>query len=219
VQPVREGFVARDGREELVRGLGDQGPWIAFAPIFQITHSQLLKSTVPYLSQHFRIVTMDGRGNGRSDRPRGQDGYSFEHYYQDFVAVLDAAGADRVAVIGISATAMTALRLAGERPERVTHVIVAGGFAEASLEDEKIAARVRAESAQMRENWPGYLDWFYTLVFSEPHSTKPYEDGVRYGLASAGETVDLGEERLAGGRRHRARPQGEMPDAHHPRRP
>jgi pimeloyl-ACP methyl ester carboxylesterase/predicted glycosyltransferase len=191
VQPVREGFVEREGVKSWYAAWGTQGPWIAFAPIFQITHSQSLKSTVPYLSQHFRVLTMDGRGNGRSDRPRGQQHYSFEHYYRDFLAVLDAAGVDKAALIGISATAMTALRLAGEHPERVTHLIVAGGYADAKIEDPKIAERVRAESDRMRSDWAAYLDWFFgSLVFSEPHSTKPYEDGVRYGWAASGELVD-----------------------------
>ncbi len=190
VRPVVEGTVERGGVKSWYAVWGEQGPWVAFAPIFQIAHSQILKATVPYLSRHFRVLTMDGRGNGRSDRPRGQDAYSFEHYYRDFIAVLDAAGVDRLAVIGISATAMTALRLAAEHPERVTHVVVAGGYAEARIDDEKIAGRVRAESARMREDWPGYLDWFFSLLFPEPHSTKPYEDGVRYGWASSGEIVD-----------------------------
>ena len=53
---------------------------------------------------------MDGRGNGRSDRPAGQEAYSLDAYYQDFVDVLDALQVEEVAVIGISATAMTALR-------------------------------------------------------------------------------------------------------------
>ena len=191
VRPEHEGFVEREGVKSWYAVWGSRGPWIAFAPIFQITHSQMLKSTVPYLSQHFRVVTMDARGNGRSDRPRGQAAYSFEHYYRDFVAVLDAAGAERVAVIGISATAMTALRLAGEQPERVTHVVVAGGYAHARIDDEKLAEKVRAEGERMRKDWPSYLDWFFgSLVFPEPHSTKPYEDAVRYGWASSGEIVD-----------------------------
>jgi predicted glycosyltransferase len=43
----------------------------------------------------------------------------------------------------------------------------------------------------MRADWPGYLDWFFgSLVFTEPHSTKPYEDAVRYGWAASGELVD-----------------------------
>jgi pimeloyl-ACP methyl ester carboxylesterase/predicted glycosyltransferase len=190
MRPVRDGYVERDGVKSWYAVWGESGPWIAFAPIFQIAHSQILKATVPYLARHFRVVTMDGRGNGRSDRPRGQEAYAFEEYYQDFVAVLDAAGADRLAVVGISATAMTALRLAAEHPERVSHVIVAGGYAEARIDHPKVAERMRKESELMRNDWPAYLDWFFSVCFTEPHSTKPFEDGVRYGWSSSGELVD-----------------------------
>ena len=118
LRPVREGYIERNGVKSWYAVWGDSGPWIAFAPIFQIAQSQILKAAVPYLAQHFRVVTMDGRGNGRSDRPRGQEAYSFEQYYQDFVAVLDAAGADRLAVVGISAT-----------PDRFNQLIVGTGRA------------------------------------------------------------------------------------------
>src|ERR1041384_7895695 len=94
-RPASDGFVERDGVKTWYATWGTSGPWIAFAPIFQIVHTQLLKATVPYLAQHFRVVTMDGRGNGRSDRPEGQDAYTFEHYYLDFLAVLDALRLDR----------------------------------------------------------------------------------------------------------------------------
>ena len=188
--PAREGYVERGGVKSWYAVWGESGPWIAFAPIFQITHSRMLKATVPYLAQHFRVVTMDGRGNGRSDRPRGQAAYAFEEYYQDFLAVLDAAGADRLAVVGISATAMTALRLAAEHPGRVSHVIVAGGYAEARTDNPKVAERMRKESELMRSDWPAYLDWFFSIAFTEPHSSKPFEDGVRYAWAASGELVD-----------------------------
>jgi pimeloyl-ACP methyl ester carboxylesterase/predicted glycosyltransferase len=190
VRPVRDGHVERDGVKSWYAVWGESGPWIAFAPIFQITHMQMLKATVPYLSRHFRVVTMDGRGNGRSDRPQGQEAYSFDHYYQDFLTVLDAAGADRVAVVGISATTMTALRVAAEHPERVSHVIVAGGYAEARLDHPKFVERVRVEGERMLNDWPAYLDWFFSIVFTEPHSTKPFEDGVRYGWATSGQAVN-----------------------------
>ena len=190
LRPVREGYVERNGVKSWYAVWGESGPWIAFAPIFQIAHSRMLKATVPYLAEHFRVVTMDGRGNGRSDRPQGQEAYTFDEYYQDFVAVLDAVGVERVAVIGISATTMTALRLAAEQPERVTHVVIAGGYAASRLDDPKFAERMRKESERMRSDWPGYLDWFFTSLFPEPHSTKQIEDGVRFGWASSGEIVD-----------------------------
>ena len=190
VRPAREGTVDRDGVKLWYAVWGEAGPWIAFAPPFQIVHSQLLKATVPYLSQHFRVVTTDGRGNGRSDRPQGQAAYDFDHYYADFVAVLDAAGCDRVAAIGISASAMTVLRLAAELPDRVTHVVIAGGFADARLVGEKAVQRAHADSERMKNDWPGYLESFITSIFSEPHSTKPFEDGVRYGWSTSGEVID-----------------------------
>lgn len=190
VQPAHEGFVERDGVRSWWAVFGDAGPWLAFAPIFQITHSQVLKGVVPYLSRHFRVVIMDGRGNGRSDRPRGQAAYTFDHYYRDFLAVLGAAGADRVAVVGISATAMTALRFAAEHPARATHVVVAGGYAQSRLDQPGAAERAAAASERMRADWAGHLDAFFSMCFTEPHSSKPFEDAVRYGWATTGEVVD-----------------------------
>ena len=40
VQPAREGFVERDGVKCWYAVWGDSGPWIAFAPIFQIAHTR-----------------------------------------------------------------------------------------------------------------------------------------------------------------------------------
>jgi pimeloyl-ACP methyl ester carboxylesterase/predicted glycosyltransferase len=190
VRPVSDGLVEREGVKTWYATWGKSGPWIAFAPIFQIVHMQLLKATVPYLAQHFRVLTMDGRGNGRSDRPTGQEAYSFDHYYLDFIAVLDALGVDRLAVIGISAAAMLALRLAGDQPERVTHAIVAGGYAESRLDEPRVARAVRAQSQRIRADWPAYLQEFFSMLFTEPHSTKPFEDGVSYGWATSSVVVD-----------------------------
>jgi len=149
VQPVQERIVERDGVKLHAAQWGSSGPWIAFAQPFQIVHSQWLKGVVPYLSQHFRVLTMDGRGNGRSDRPQGQQHYSLDHFHDDFVAVLDAFEIDRVALVGLSAAAMIVLRLAAEQPHRVTHVITTGGFAESLVQTEAMAKRMNMELDQV----------------------------------------------------------------------
>jgi pimeloyl-ACP methyl ester carboxylesterase/predicted glycosyltransferase len=189
VLPVQEGFIDCDGVKIWYATWGESGPWIAFPQQFQIVHSQVFKATVPYLSHHFRVLTMDGRGNGRSDRPRGQEAYSLDHFHADFVAVLDALAIDRLAVVGHSAAAILAIKLAAEQPQRVTHVVTAGGFAESLVQGERMGQRMQTEGDLVKADWPGYLDYFMSLIFTEPHSTKPYEDGVRFGWATDAEVI------------------------------
>jgi pimeloyl-ACP methyl ester carboxylesterase len=192
VSPRREGFVERGGVKSWYAQYGDSGPWLAFAPIFQIANSRLLRGVVPYLSQHFRVVVMDLRGNGRSDRPDTPDQYSFDHYHADFVAVLDRLEVDRAAVVGISATGMTAIRLAAEHPARVSHLFLVGGWVERRMRPGMGEFLEQNHYARMREAWPAYLDEFFTVCFSEPHSTKPYEDGIRDGWAADGRHIAMG---------------------------
>jgi pimeloyl-ACP methyl ester carboxylesterase/predicted glycosyltransferase len=193
VQPVREGFVTQAGVRSWYAQYGDKGAWLAFAPVYQIANAYLLRGVVPWLSQHFRVVVMDLRGNGRSDRPVRQEDYSFDHYYGDFVAVLDRLEVDRVALVGISATAMTAIRFASEQPQRVSHLVTAGGWINMKLSEPAALQAAQDGIVKMRTAWPAFLDAFFGNVFPEPHSTKPYEDGVlRSGGATDGDTTAMG---------------------------
>lgn len=68
----------------------------------------------------YRAVLIDSRGHGRSsrdDRP-----YSYQLMAADVVAVMDAAGIDRAALVGWSDGACTALVLADQAPDRVAGV-------------------------------------------------------------------------------------------------
>ena len=148
---------------------------------------------VPCLSQHFRVLVIDLRGNGRFDRPTAQADYSFDHYYADFVAVLDTLKVDRTAVVGISATTMTAIRLAHEQRRRVSHLISAGGWVNMRMEDPAMRELAEQAPMAMHNNWPAFLNSFFGAAFSEPHSTKPLDDAVlRNGWVSNGETVAMG---------------------------
>lgn len=191
ITPHREGFVERAGVRSWYAQYGDSGPWIAFAPIFQIANAHLLRAVVPWLAQHYRVLVMDLRGSGRSDRPTQPDRYSFDHYFADFLAALDRLEVERAAIVGISATAMTAIRLAHEQPERVAHLVLVGGWVERQMTHPQVIGAVQQNVARMRSDWAAYLDEFFTICFSEPHSTKPYEDAVRSGWSTDGETVAM----------------------------
>ena len=39
-------------------------------PTWQFVHARVWKAQIAYLARHSRVVALDGRGNGHSDRPR-----------------------------------------------------------------------------------------------------------------------------------------------------
>ncbi len=74
--PDEEGYAERDGVSVFWERYGDGEPTVLFLPTWSIIHSRTWKAQVPYLSRHCRVVTFDGRGNGKSDRPEGPDAYA-----------------------------------------------------------------------------------------------------------------------------------------------
>jgi pimeloyl-ACP methyl ester carboxylesterase len=78
--------------------------------------------TVPVLARRFRVITFDNRGVGRS--PSITYSFTTEAMADDAASVLDAAGADRAAVYGISLGGMVAQQLALRHPERVGALVL-----------------------------------------------------------------------------------------------
>lgn len=79
------------------------------------------------LSRHHRVIRYDERGNGMSQRD--VPGVSFETWVQDLETVADAAELDRFALLGISRGASIAIAYAVRHPERVSQLVLYGGFA------------------------------------------------------------------------------------------
>src|SRR6188472_744301 len=98
---------------------GDGTPAVLLLPAWSIAHSRMWKLQVPYLARHHRVVTFDGRGSGRSGRPRRPQDYAHAEFVADAVAVLDAAGVDAAVLVGFSLGAGWGAQLAAAHPERV----------------------------------------------------------------------------------------------------
>ena len=75
------------------------------------------------LRRHFRLVLVDNRGFGQSDRPARS--FAVADMAGDVVAVLDAAGIRRPHVLGASLGGMAAQELAIRHPERVDGLVLA----------------------------------------------------------------------------------------------
>jgi pimeloyl-ACP methyl ester carboxylesterase len=73
-----------------------------------------------------RLTVFDKRGMGLSDRPETVD---VDAWTLDALGVLDAIGAEHAVVLGVSAGVATAIQLAARHPERVSALVLFGGYA------------------------------------------------------------------------------------------
>lgn len=81
-----------------------------------------------FLARHFRYVRYDERGCGLTDWEVGE--LSFERWVADLDAVIEAAAVDEpMALFGVSQGAAVAIAYAVEHPDRVSHLILHGGYA------------------------------------------------------------------------------------------
>lgn len=93
------------------------------------------------LSQQCTFVRYDERGCGLSDW--SAEDLSFESWVRDLETVVEASGAQRFALLGISQGASIAIAYAVRHPERVTHLVLHGGYARGRL--------VRSNTPEERE--------------------------------------------------------------------
>ena len=204
--PDTEGYVERDGVRLYYEVYGNVEPTFFLLPTWSIIHSRHWKMQIPYLARHGRVVTFDGRGNGRSDRPA--TGYEEAEFAADALAVMNATATGHAVIVSLSRGAQRALLLAAEHPERVDGaVFIAPAVPFAGLAGGK-SPRWWGEELGTDEggakynryywlrDYRGFLEFFFSRMFTEPHSTKATEDCVGWGLDTTAETLVAAE--LAG---------------------
>jgi pimeloyl-ACP methyl ester carboxylesterase/predicted glycosyltransferase len=200
--PDEEGFVERDGVSVFWERYGEGEPTILFLPTWSIVHSRTWKMQIPYLSRHCRVLTVDPRGNGKSDRPRQSDAYREEEFAADALAVLDATQTERAVLVSLSRGAERALLLAAEHPERVAGMVfIAPALPLPPASPRASAEREFVEPRETYEDWEkwnshywlahyeDFVEFFFSQVFNEPHSTKQREDAVSWALETNPETL------------------------------
>jgi pimeloyl-ACP methyl ester carboxylesterase len=142
------------------------------------------------LGERCTVVRYDERGCGLSDAEPGEP--SVSTWVGDLEAVVDAAGLDRFALLGISQGAAVAIAYAAAHPERVTDLVLYGGYARGrrlrgqAREEEAVVAAIRA-------GWtvsdPAFRRVFSALFLPEgtPEQMAWYEDLLR--ISSSAETA------------------------------
>ena len=199
--PDAEGYLHRDGVRIWYEVYGTGEQTILLMPTWEIVHSRSWKSQIPYLARHSRVVTFDRRGNGRSDRPADVRAYDRRATTDDALAVLDHVGAGQVVVVAWCG-AGEELILATEHPGRVAGLVMiapdllltddpAAEEGPFSFDDEPatLDGWAKWNRHYWLRDWPGFLEFFFTRAFTEPHSTKQIEDAIGWGLETDPQTI------------------------------
>lgn len=185
---------------------------IVFLPTWSLVHSRVWKMQIPYFARRgFRVVTFDGRGNGLSDRP--EHGYRTADFTLDTLAVFDDLDIQRAALVALSAGGRWAMQFAAQYPERVSHVALIApavrlhGGARLDLdtflsEPPDREGWNKYNAVHWREEYRDFVEWFVGEIFSEPHSTKPFDDFVSWtestnGAILTATTVESATPRMA----------------------
>jgi len=201
--PDTTGFIERDGVRVFYEVYGTGEPTILLLPTWSIIHSRFWKAQIPYLARWYRVVTFDGRGNGRSDRPQTVEAYTERQFAADAVAVMDATATDRAVIAGLSMGAQRGLLLASDHPERVAGAVFIGpalaldSVVRGGTQDDFLDVRdtddgwAKYNAHYWRRSYRDFLEFFFANVLTEPHSTKPTEDAVGWGLETDPETLIL----------------------------
>ncbi|MEP7345167.1 MAG: alpha/beta fold hydrolase [Gemmatimonadaceae bacterium] len=201
LEPSVSGHVTRNGASTAYEVFGDGEQTVLFMPPWSIVHSRIWKAQIPYFARHYRVLTFDPVGNGASDRPLDPARYEETEFAADALAVMDATETERAALVCFSLSALRALLLAAEHPDRVSAVAfiapavpLAPGhpkrevysFSEVLPTDEGWAKYNRH---YWKRDYRGFLEFFFTKMFPEPHSTKQIEDCIGWGLETTADAL------------------------------
>ena len=201
--PDSEGFVESGGLSIGYEVFGEGDVTLLLLPTWTIIHSRFWKLQVPYLARHFRVITYDGPGNGRSDRTVDPQTYSLAAQASHAIDVMDETGTDEAVLVSLSMGSMWSLSVAAEHPDRVLGQVFIGpslpitppSAARAGIEDAFWAEHVDPQGWEKynahywKTNYQDFAEFFFSECFPEPHSTKQREDCVGWAMETQAEVL------------------------------
>ncbi len=199
--PDASGCLDREGVGIYWERYGESGRTVVLLPTWSIIHSRSWKAQIPFLSRHFRVVTFDGRGNGRSGRPAGAHAYATWEFAADALAVMDATDTDSAALVAVSCGALWATILAVEHPERIERIAYIGPAVPLAPEhpvrsvhrfEDRLdtdAGWAKYNSHHWLRDYEDFVRFFAAECASEPHSTKQIEDFIGWARETDPETL------------------------------
>ncbi len=173
-EPDLVGDVDRDGVPVRYEVFGSGATTVLLMGTFPVVDGRQWKAQVPFLARHFRVITVDARGNGGSGRPPGPEAYSDEVNAADAAAVLDATGTQCAFLVALCSGIKWSMLLARGHPGRVRGLVaIAPGVHPLAPHPDPLDP---VDAARWRDNFAGWADYHTAHLTPEPYSSKLYDD-------------------------------------------
>src|SRR6185295_481229 len=141
-----------DGTRLAVASVGKGPPLVKAATwlthVEKERHNLFTRHWIAELGRHNRLVRYDSRGCGLSDRE--VERISMAAWVEDLEAVVAELAIDRFPLIGMSQGAAIAVDYAARHPEKVSHLVLYGGFARGLMQRDPPAKAVEAAEAMLK---------------------------------------------------------------------
>ena len=150
--------------------------------------STLRRPLLDRFGAHFSLTRFDQRGTGLSGAP--QTDYDLVRLVEDMLAVADNAGLRRFPIWASSQGVPVSIAFAAAHPDRVSRMVLYGGFVQGRAVRADHTSSVQAETLLdlIAEGWgkpDGAFGKAYTTLFMPDASSEQIEDMCRMQLASA----------------------------------
>lgn len=182
-----------DGTHLAFATLGEGSP-VVRAPVWMshLEHdwrTTVWRKVMDALAGNHQLARYDARGMGLSDR---NVDISFDAGVSDLETVVDELGLKRFALLGMSQGAAVSIAYAARHPDRVTRLVLAGGYARGSLVvAAERAAAVEAMATLVSEHWgsdnPAFRQLFTSLGFPDASAAQINELNELQRMSASGD--------------------------------
>jgi pimeloyl-ACP methyl ester carboxylesterase/UDP:flavonoid glycosyltransferase YjiC (YdhE family) len=188
-EPDAVGDLDRDGVPVHYEVFGSGPVTVLLLGCFPVVDGRQWKAQVPYLARHFRVVTIDPRGNGGSGRPTSTADQSDAVNVGDVAAVMDDVGVEAAFLVALCGGARWAMTLAHREPDRVLGIVaIAPSVPLAELDHDVIE---HVTHPRWVGDYEGWVRYHTRLMYAEPHSTKLDDDLVEWALQTDAATLTV----------------------------
>lgn len=156
---------------------GEGEPTMFFLP--SVGFTEVFNPQINYFSQKCKVVTMDPRGTGGSDKPHGK--YTVDLHVGDLRSVIENLGEERIILIGFSVGGIVGIKYVANHPGRILKLVLWATNPQPS--DSKGKQSIFLQKAKENPSWG--VRKFWEAIFRYPGS----EHLIEWGLKSAQKTT------------------------------